>query len=65
MPIPTIKNLPDARVHITVTDAKTRKSKGFTLYGVTPTQAISSIKRGLDLLAKQDADQKNKEADAA
>ena len=65
MPIPTMHNLPDARVRVTLTDAKTRKSKGFTLYGVTTAQAERSIKRGLELLTQQETNQQDKEASAA
>ena len=67
MPTPSLHNLPNKRVHVTLTDAKTRKSKGFTLYGVNPAEAMRSIKRGLELLAQQDAGQgkDTKEAGAA
>lgn len=65
MPTPTINNLPEQRVRVSVTDAKTRKSKCFTLYGVTSTQAIRSIKRGLNLLAKQDIEAKEDKGSSA
>lgn len=35
-------------VYVSVTDRRTRKSKGTTLYGVTPTQAIRLIRKAFE-----------------
>lgn len=43
------------RVYLTATDARTRKSRGTTLYGVTPAQAIEFVREAVRRQASEDA----------
>ncbi len=53
MPTPKLKPDDQKRCSVQVIDRKTRKSRSFTLYGVTPAQAVDLLKRGVQLVQKE------------
>ncbi|MEM6258008.1 MAG: hypothetical protein AAGI37_06805 [Planctomycetota bacterium] len=55
MSIPALKPESKDRCYVAVTDPKTRKSRSFTLYGVTPAQAVELLKRGVELVQAEQA----------
>lgn len=67
MKTPALKPEAKDRCYVAVTNPRTKKSRSFTLYGVTPAQAVELLKRGVELVQAEQAEQDTppKEANAA